>query len=162
MAFGTALAPVRSLRGLTTIDPFRVMQARLNRLLEEPFGALLPFGPVVEEKLLATWTPACDVYETDKALIIKAELPEVKKENVFVSVEDNVLTIRGERKFEEETKRDNYHRVERNYGEFMRSFTLPPFVDIGKINAEFKDGMLSLTLLKREEARPKMIEVKVK
>ncbi|HLG15039.1 MAG TPA: Hsp20/alpha crystallin family protein [Blastocatellia bacterium] len=162
MAFGTAIAPARSLRGLTTIDPFRVFQARLNRLFEEPLGTLLPLEPFAEEKLLAAWTPACDVYETDKALIIKAELPEVKKENVFVSIEDNMLTIRGERKFEEETKRDNYHRVERSYGEFMRSFTLPQFVDSSKIIAEFKDGMLNLTLPKREEAKPKMIEVKVK
>jgi HSP20 family protein len=123
---------------------------------------MLPYTMFEEGLPLTAWAPACDVFETDKALVIKAELPEVKKENVFVTMENNILTIRGERKFEEEKKRDNYHRIERSYGEFMRSFTLPPFVDATKINAEFKDGMLNITLPKLAEATPKQIEVKVK
>jgi HSP20 family protein len=94
--------------------------------------------------------------------VVMAELPEVKKEDVYVSIENNMLTILGERKFSEEMKKENYHRFERSYGEFMRSFTLPSFVDANKVNAEFKDGVLRVTLAKREEAKPKQIEVKVK
>jgi HSP20 family protein len=94
--------------------------------------------------------------------VVKAELPEVKKEDVHVSIENNLLTIRGERKLSEETKRENYQRLERCYGEFMRSFRLPSFTDAGKIDAEFKDGMLRVTLPKREEVKPKQIEVTVK
>jgi HSP20 family protein len=93
--------------------------------------------------------------------VIKFELPEVKKEDVEVKIEQNVLTLRGERKFEEKTDRENYHRVERRYGEFMRSFNVPLYVDAAKINAEFKDGALTVTLPKSEEARPKQINVKV-
>jgi HSP20 family protein len=91
---------------------------------------------------------------------VKAELPSVKKEDVKVSLKNNVLTISGERKFEEETKRENYHRTERNYGQFMRSFMLPTTVDTDKVSAEFKDGILCVTLPKREEVKPKAIEVK--
>jgi HSP20 family protein len=111
---------------------------------------------------LTTWAPACDIYETDGEIIVKAELPEVKKEDVHVTLENNLLTIRGERKLEEKTERENYRRVERSYGEFLRSFTLPSYADPNKINAEFKDGMLRVTLQKREEAKAKQIEVKVK
>lgn len=150
---GTAMAPLRSFRNLTTRDPFSLLQNRLNRLFE----------PFAEETLpLTTWVPACDIYETDKEIVVKAELPGLKKEDVFVSIENNVLMIRGERKFEEEVKRENFHRVERTYGEFLRSFTLPTFIDANKILAEFKDGLLMVTLPKREEAKPKQIEVKVK
>jgi len=110
---------------------------------------------------LKPWSPACDIFETDKALKLKFELPDVKSENVKVTMENNVLVLRGERKFAEETKRENYHRVERHYGEFMRSFNVPMFVDATKINAEFKDGVLTVTLPKREEAKAKQIDVKV-
>jgi HSP20 family protein len=122
-----------------------------------------PFGRFGEESWsLTTWAPACDIYETDNEIVVKAELPEVKKEDVRVSIENNVITIHGERKFSEETKRENYHRLERSYGAFTRSFTLPSFVDASKINAEFKDGILRVTMPKREEAKPKQVEVKVK
>jgi HSP20 family protein len=157
---GTALAPARALRELIARDPFRYFQQRLNRFFEEPFGALAPFGE--EPWSLTSWSPACDIYETDSEIVVKAELPEVEKENVHVTLENNVLTIRGERKFEENTERENYHRVERSYGEFVRSFTLPSFADPNKVNAEFKDGMLRVTIAKREEAKPKQVEVKVK
>jgi len=144
---------MRSFRNLTTTDPFSLLQNRLNRLFE----------PYAEETLpLTTWVPACDIYETDKEIVVKAELPGLKKEDVFVSIENNVLMIRGERKFEGEVKRENFHRVERTYGEFLRSFTLPTFIDANKILAEFKDGLLMVTLPKREEAKPKQIEVKIK
>jgi HSP20 family protein len=157
MQSGTAMAPIKSLRNLLANDPFYMLQNRLNRLID------FPLAPFVEETLpLTTWVPACDIYETDKEIVVKAELPGIKKEDVFVSIENNLLTIRGERKFEEEVKRENFHRVERSYGEFLRSFTLPAFIDPTKILAEFKEGLLMVFLPKREEAKPKQIEVKVK
>lgn len=154
----TAVAPAKEARGVVT-NPFRDFERRLNRLFGENFG----FMPEGEENFsLATWAPACDIFETENEIVVKAELPEVKREDVKVSIEDNVLTVRGERKFEGETKRENYHRVERSYGEFMRSFTLPNYVDAGKVTADFKDGMLNVTLPKRAESKPKQIEVNVK
>ena len=105
--------------------------------------------------------PACDVYETDKELVLKMELPEMKKEDVHLTVENNLLTLRGERKLDETIERENFHRIERQYGEFVRSFTLPTFVDGNKIFAEFKDGLLTVTLPKTPAAIPKQIEVKV-
>jgi len=156
---GTAMAPTATREGLV-FDPFRNFEERMKRFFGEGFD---PFKKLAEENWsLATWSPTCDIYETDNEIVVKAELPEVKKEDVNVSVENNILTLRGERKFSEETKKENYHRLERSYGEFSRSFTLPNFVDAGKINAEFKDGMLRVTMPKREEAKPKQIEVKVK
>ena len=157
---GTALAPTRSIREMANFDPFRQIQERLNRVFGENMDFFKPMAG--ENWSLATWTPACDIYENDHEIVVKAELPEVKKEDVHVAIENNVLTIRGERKFSEETKQENYHRVERSYGEFMRSFTLPNFVDNTKVNADFKDGILRVTMAKREEAKPRQIEVKVK
>lgn len=143
-------------------DPFvRTLQERMNRLFGENFGRMLMPYPE-EDWTLTTWAPACDIYETENEIVVKAELPEVKKENVQITLENNLLTIRGERKFEEETKKENYHRIERTYGEFIRSFTLPTFINAEKITAEFKDGVLRVTIPKREEAKPKQIEVKVK
>jgi HSP20 family protein len=161
MTTGTALAPTRGLRNLLNQDPFLMLQNKLNRFFEEPFASFMPFVPVNEE-FLTNWTPACDIYETEKDIVIKAELPEVDKKDVVVSLENNLLSIRGERKFNEETKRDNYHRVERRYGQFIRTFTLPTYIQAGKIVAEFKDGVLNITLPKTEEVKPKLIEVKVK
>jgi HSP20 family protein len=159
MNIGTAMAPAKTFSALPRRwDPFNFFETPFNRLFEG--WNTLPFGE--EAFPLTRWTPACDVYETDKEIVVKAELPGLKKENVYVNLENNVLTIHGERKFEEETRKEDYHRVERAYGEFMRSFTLPAFVDIAKIGAEFKDGILMLTLPKREGAKPKQIEVKIK
>ena len=142
-------------------DPFHQMQERFHRMFGEGFEPF--FRPTGEENWsLATWAPACDIYEGDNEIVVKVELPEVKKEDVTVSIENNLLTIRGQRKFEEDVKRENYHRLERRYGEFTRSFTLPAFVDTAKVNAEFKDGMLRVTMPKREEAKPKQVEVSVK
>jgi HSP20 family protein len=155
---GTAMAPTRSQREMTTFDPFRQLQQRLNRFFGETFN---PLAGTEENWSLATWAPACDIYETENAIVLKAELPEVKTEDVKVTLENNLLTIRGERKLSAETKQENYHRVERSYGEFMRSFTLPNIVDPNKINAEFKEGLLQITMTKREEAKPKQVEVKV-
>lgn len=159
MATATGLAPLRAFRDLMTTDPFRSFQQRMNRLFEEALGPLA--FPVEESLSMTAWTPRCDVFETDNEIVIKAELPGVNKKDVKVNIENNMLTIQGERKFEEETKRENYHRIERSYGQFMRSFTLPAYVDTAKISAEFKDGVLRVSLPKVEEAKPKAIEVKV-
>ena len=107
------------------------------------------------------WSPRVNIAETDKAFVIKAEIPEVKKEDVKVTVDNGVLSICGERKQEKEEKGKKLHRVERRYGSFCRSFTLPDNVDEAKIEASFKDGMLSLEVPKTEEVEPKAIEIKV-
>jgi len=141
------LTPVKDFMSL---DPFRLFPHRMGHF-EEPL--LRPMGE--------GWAPPCDIFETDHELVMKFELPEVKKEDVELKIEHNVLTLRGERNFEEKTDRENYHRVERHYGEFVRSFNVPLYVDAAKVNAEFKDGVLTVTLPKNEEARPKQINVKV-
>ena len=157
MTPGNSMTPSKNF----IMDPFRLFP-NMNLMFEEPLAMLRPRLPLEENYwLMKPWTPACDIFETDKELVLKFELPEVKKEDVKVTMENHVLTLRGERKFEEETDRENYHRVERHYGEFMRSFNVPMFVDATKINAEFKHGLLTVTLPKREEARAKQIDVKV-
>jgi HSP20 family protein len=158
MTPGTFLTPTKNFMNIMATDPFRLLQ---NRLFEEPFTMFRPLTTPEENWPLTAWMPPCDIYETDKEVVLKVELPAVKREEVEVMLENNVLTMKGERKFEEKTDRENYHRVERRYGEFMRSFTLPAYVDAAKINAEFKDGVLTVTLPKHEEARPKLINVKV-
>ncbi|OGW64469.1 MAG: heat-shock protein Hsp20 [Nitrospirae bacterium RIFCSPLOWO2_02_FULL_62_14] len=110
---------------------------------------------------VADWIPTVDIAETDAEYQIKAELPEVKKEDVKVTVEDGELTISGERRHETEEKGKKYHRVERSYGSFVRSFTLPDHVDDAKVKAEYKDGVLHLHLPKSEKAKPKAIDVKI-
>ena len=132
------------------------LQTSINQLFDQSFGQSVQPGAA-----LNTWTPAVDVYEDENAFLIKIDLPEVNKEDVKVNLNENVLSLAGERRFEHEDKRDGYHRVERSYGQFYRSFTLPPNVNTEAINAEFRDGVLRLTLPKREEAKPKQIEVKI-
>ena len=130
-------------------------------MMDEPLSVLRPKLPMDENYWpIRPWTPACDIFETDNEIVLKFELPEIKKENVKITMENHVLMLRGERKFEEETNRENYHRVERHYGEFMRSFTVPMSVDATKISAEFKNGVLTVTLAKREAAA-KQIDVKI-
>ena len=114
-----------------------------------------------ESLTMAEWMPLVDITEDEKEYLITAELPEVRKEDVKVTVENGVLTIRGERKFEKEEKNKKWHRVERSYGSFVRSFAVPDNGDPEKVNAEFKDGVLKVRLAKSESARPKQIEVKV-
>ena len=116
-------------------------------------------GTEVKATLLGP--PRVDIAETDKAFVIKAEIPEVNKEDVKITVDNGVLTVRGERKQEKEEKGKKFHRVERYYGSFTRSFTLPDNVDETKIKASFKDGMLNLSIQKAEEAKPEVIDVKV-
>jgi HSP20 family protein len=105
--------------------------------------------------------PVVDIFEDEEEYVITAELPDVKKDDVRVTVENGVLTITGERKFEKEENNKRWHRVERAYGSFARSFALPDDGDVTKVNAEFKDGMLKVRVAKSESARPKQIEVKV-
>ncbi|MDO9008558.1 MAG: Hsp20/alpha crystallin family protein [Thiobacillus sp.] len=107
------------------------------------------------------WSPKVDISETDKAFTIKAELPEVRKEDIKVNIENGMLSISGERKQEKEEKDKKFHRIERFYGNFMRSFTLPSNVDAAQIKAEYKDGMLNLSLPKTAENKPKATEVKI-
>ncbi|HEX9155817.1 MAG TPA: Hsp20/alpha crystallin family protein [Nitrospira sp.] len=141
-------------------DPFREledMSERLNRVFTRP--ALRPSGK--EALTVADWMPTVDISETDAEYLIKAELPEVKKEDVKVTVEEGVLTLQGERRQEKEEKGKKYHRVERSYGSFVRSFTLPESVDEAGVKAEYKDGVLSLHLPKSEKVKPKAIDVRV-
>lgn len=154
---GSQMAPARSFRAISA-DPFREL-FELQRGINQFFGD--NFGGSREDIALKAWTPAVDVYEDQDAFLIKLELPEVNRNDVKVNLDDNTLSISGERRVENEEKRENYHRVERSYGQFYRSFTLPPNVDTSAINAQFKDGMLRLSLPKKEEAKPKQIEVKV-
>jgi HSP20 family protein len=121
------------------------------------------FSPLTGETELSTrsWAPPVDIYETEDAIVLKAELPGVDPKDVEVRVEDNTLYLKGERKFEKEVKEQNYHRVERSYGSFARSFSLPNSISTDKVKAEFKDGLLTLTMPKREEAKPKTIKIDV-
>ncbi|HEX2056470.1 MAG TPA: Hsp20/alpha crystallin family protein [Nitrospiraceae bacterium] len=114
-----------------------------------------------EAMTVAEWAPLVDISEDDKEYLIKAELPDVDKDKVKISVQDSVVSISGERRYEKEEKGKKYHRVERSYGNFMRSFTLPEDADETKISAEYKNGLLHLHLPKSEKAKPKSIEVKV-
>jgi HSP20 family protein len=150
------------MQALTRWDPFKELDEMQNRL-----SALFGRSPVrkngekQESLTVAEWSPLVDISEDEKEYLIKAELPEVKKEDAKVSVQNDVLTISGERKYEKEEKGKKYHRVERAYGSFERSFTLPEDADAAKIAAEFKDGVLKVHLPKSEKPRPKSIEVKV-
>jgi len=124
---------------------------RLNRMFASLYG---------DDMQRSGWMPAVDIYETpEHEVVLKAELPEVKREDINITFENNVLTIRGERKFENEVSRDNYQRIERHYGTFSRSFTVPAAIDGAKISASHKDGVLTIRLPQREDAKPKQITV---
>lgn len=141
-------------------DPWKdliALQERMNRLLEESFGRLRK-----EEGLVSgAWTPAVDIYETENSLVVTAEIPGVSEKDIDVRIENNQLIIKGERKFEKETKEENYHRIERIYGNFYRSFSLPSAVDHEKVKAEYKNGVLKVVLGKKEEVKPKQIKIEV-
>ena len=147
---------------LTRWDPFKEMEETQSRLARILGLASARTGNGDKESMTVTeWAPSVDIIEDDKEWLVKAGLPEVKKEDVTVTVENGVLTITGERKFEKEEKYKKYHRIERSYGNFLRSFTLPDGADSGKVNAEFKEGVLKVHLPKSEKAKPKAVEVKV-
>lgn len=143
-------------------DPLKELEEMQTRLFSL-FGRGAPRKQSEKEESLtmAEWAPLVDVSEDEKEYLIKAELPEVKKEDIKVSVHDDVLTMSGERKYEQAEKGKKYHRVERAYGSFMRTFTLPEDADGTKVTAEFKDGILRIHLPKSEKAKPKSVEIKV-
>ena len=142
---------------MTRWEPFRDLarlQDEVNRLFDTG-GGLYRAGESMG------WTPACDIYEDEEALVLKFELAGVDPKDVDVRFENGVLTVKGERKLEQEEKRENYHRVERSYGTFTRSFSLPGSLDAERIKAETKHGVLTITLPKKAEAKPRAIQVKV-
>jgi HSP20 family protein len=143
---------------LTRFEPFRAMttlQDQINRVFSE---ALDRRG---DESTLTAWAPPVDIYETESELVVKADLPDVDPKDLDIRVENNILTIRGERKFEKSVAEDNYLRVERSYGTFSRSFSLANTVNTESIRAEYNNGVLTLHVPKREEAKPKQIKVNV-
>jgi HSP20 family protein len=109
----------------------------------------------------SSWAPAVDIYETENEVVLKAELPEVDPKAIEIHAENNVLTVKGERNLSDEVREENYHRIERTYGSFSRSFTLPGTVDPTKINAKYKDGVLKLTIPKKEESKPRQVNIEV-
>jgi len=138
-------------------DPFKDLQAiqdKIDRIFEESLRG--------RDIVSGGWAPAVDIYETDDAIVLEAELPGMNEKDIEVKVEDNVLSIKGERKFEQERKEENYYRMERYYGTFQRSFTLPSNIDTDKIKAEYKKGILKIEMPKKEQAKPKQIKVEVK
>jgi HSP20 family protein len=140
------------------LEPFRglsTLQDQFNRIFNESFRN---HG---EESALTTWAPAVDIYETANELVVKADLPDVNEKDIDVRVENSLLTIRGERKFEKSVSEENYLRVERTYGAFSRSFSLPNTVNAETIGAEYKNGTLTVTLPKREESKPRQVKVTV-
>ena len=145
----TTMARLEPFRGLSTL------QDQFNRLFNESFHNH------AEESALTSWAPAVDIYETANELVVKADLPEVNEKDIDVRVENNLLTIRGERKLEKSVSEENYLRVERTYGAFSRSFSLPNTVNAEAIGAEYKNGTLTVTLPKREESKPRQVKVTV-
>ena len=148
----------KMIMNLVTYDPFRdlrTLQDEVNRVFSSSFSR---GGD--NELTRGAWSPSVDIYEDKNEIVLEAELPGVKSEDVDISIENNILTIHGERKFEKKDEQGNFHRVERSYGAFTRSFTLPPTVSAENADAKFQDGVLRLTLAKREEAKPRRIEIK--
>jgi HSP20 family protein len=130
----------------------------MNRLFDESVRNVRTGDEALSS---AIWSPAVDIYETANEVVVKAELPEVNQNDIDIQVENNTLTLRGERKFDKETKQENFHRIERAYGVFSRSFTLPSTVDQERIKADYKDGILRISLPKREASKPKQIKVAI-
>lgn len=147
--------------GLTRWTPGSdLLRDRFNRIFEQAFGdALLPLA-ATEDVSNRRWLPAVDVEETTDSLVFTCELPGMSKEDVNITLENNVLTVSGERKFEDEERQRNFHRLERAYGAFSRSFTLPSNVKSDQVNASFKDGVLTISVPKVEEAKPRQIQIR--
>ena len=142
---------------ITRWDPFRdlvALQERMNRMFEDTMSTQRP-----EADIGANWAPSVDIYETEDSLVLKVELPEIRKEDLDIQVEGGVMTIRGERQFDQTIRKENYHKIERSYGTFSRSFALPSNVDPEKINAAYKDGVLMISISKRAESKKKQIQI---
>ena len=139
-------------------DPFRdlsVLQERMNRLFEDAGR-----GYRGDEAAATTsWSPAVDIYETENEIMVRAELPGIDRKDIILNLDNNVLTLKGERRFEKETRQENYHRIERAYGTFSRAFSIPAIVDEDKIRADYKDGILTIALPKKDQVKPKQIKI---
>jgi HSP20 family protein len=150
---------------ITRWDPlseFSSLQDRFNQLLGQPGGLFRNMGTSMDQPLaFGNFAPPVDIYEDDHQVTIQAELPGVEEKDLNITVENNVLTITGERKLENEENKENFHRIERSYGRFTRSFTLPSTLDTENINADFNNGVLKIVLNKSEAAKPKQIKVGV-
>jgi HSP20 family protein len=140
------------------LGELRAMQEQMNRLLNLSWNHDIP-GEDVKEGL---WQPAVDIYETADAVIIKAELPDVDQKDIEVRIEDGTLILKGERKHEDEVKKENYHRIERYFGNFQRSFSLPATIDQENVAASCDRGVLTISLPKKEDTKPKQIKIQVK
>jgi HSP20 family protein len=127
---------------------FRMLEDTLNRFFSEPASS-------------RPWTPAVDIRETENELVLKADLPEMKLEDLDIRLENGTLTLKGERKFEKKEEDRGYHRIERSYGSFVRAFSLPEYVDAEKVAADYKDGVLTVTIPKKEVAKPRAIKVNI-
>jgi HSP20 family protein len=127
------------------------------RMFEDAFSRLLS-----EPRTGRPWSPAVDIYETENELVLKADVPDIDQKDIEVRVENQTLTVSGERKFEQDQNAKGYHRIERNYGRFVRSFAVPHTVDTEKVQAEYKNGVLSITLPKKEAAKPRQVKVEVR
>jgi HSP20 family protein len=146
---------------VTRWDPFRDLlglQDRMNRLFDESVRSVRQGDEALSTSV---WTPPVDIFETENEVVVKAELPEVNQKDIEIQVENSTLTLRGERRFDKEVKQESFHRIERPYGTFARSFTLPTTIDQEKIRADYKDGILRVVMPKREETKPKQIRVAV-
>ncbi|MBX3279942.1 MAG: Hsp20/alpha crystallin family protein [Acidobacteria bacterium] len=141
------------------LNELRGMQEEVNRVFQTAFPRI--FG--TEEGLLrGSWSPTVDIFENQDTFVLEADLPGLQPGDFDLSIENFTLTLRGERKFEKKTEGDNYHRVERSYGAFTRTFTLPSTIDVEGVQAEFRDGVLRVTLPKREEVKPRQVQIAVK
>ena len=144
---------------ITRWDPFRdlsLLQERMNRVFED---AAVRGWKNDEPSATTSWSPAVDIYETDNEIMVQAELPGVDRKDIALQLENNVLTLKGDRRFEKETNQDNYHRIERSYGGFSRAFTIPTIVDEDKIRADYRDGILKIALPKKEQVKAKQIKI---
>jgi len=139
-------------------DPFRdlvTIREKMNRLFEDAVS-----GRSEDRDLMSgTWSPSVDIYETENEIVLSAEVPGIEDKDIEIKLEDNTLTLRGERKFNKETKEENFHRIERSYGSFYRSFSLPNYVDQENIRAEHEHGVLRVFLPKRQETKPKTVKI---
>ncbi len=146
---------------ITRWDPFQELNLitdRMNRLFQDSFGST---GRSEEGLSTSTFVPPVDIYEDEHNITLKLEVPGIEQKDIDVRLENNTLTVRGERKFEKEEKEENFHRVERRYGSFYRAFTLPNTVDAENVNADYENGVLKIKLAKKAEAKPKQIKVNV-
>jgi len=147
---------------LTRWDPFRdlvTLQDRMNRLFED---SLSRSKTTDQEMAMGAWTPAVDIYETPEHVVLRADLPGIAEKDIDVRIENNVLVLRGERKFLKEAKEEDYHRIERSYGVFSRTFQLPGTIDQNKIQAVHQDGVLEVRLPKREDSKPRQVKIDIK